>query len=214
MHIRYGLLFHYLHFIYFCLSEGLKDKRFISYCLNQEKLIYTIIILSFSLFCLIAIFYIQYYVIVQVLRIGGYHGEIICKRSLLRLYDPTYKANNKYNKIILTMLIKDVIIFVWSLLFIIPGIIKYYSYKMVPYILAENQDIGCKKALKLSKQMTKGSRLKMLKTDLSFIGGYILGILTLGIGILLIRPYKHVINTRLYLELKEEAIKKGLSFSA
>lgn len=63
--------------------------------------------------------------------------------------------------IILTMLLKDIYNFLWFLLLIIPGIIKAYAYRMVPYILADNPNIGCKRAIELSIQMTNGQKFEI-----------------------------------------------------
>ena len=55
-----------------------------------------------------------------------------------------------------------------TLLLIVPGIIKHYEYYMVPYILAENPTMTCRRAMELSSKMTEGQKMDMLKMDLSF----------------------------------------------
>lgn len=115
-----------------------------------------------------------------------------------------------YGGIVKTMLLTDVFIFLWSLLLIVPGIVKSYSYRMVPYILADNPSIGVKKAIALSNEMTMGHKFNMFVLDLSFIGWYLLGILALGIGVLFVLPYDNATNTELYLVLRKNALENNL----
>lgn len=110
------------------------------------------------------------------------------------------------------MTCRNVFQFLWNFT-IIGGIIKYYDYKMIPYILAENPKISCKKAFSLSKQMIKGYRRKALLLDLSFAGWMILQPLTLGIlGVLFVNPYYTSTMTELYISLRRECIENKISF--
>jgi uncharacterized membrane protein len=115
-----------------------------------------------------------------------------------------------YIKIVQTMFLKSVFILLWSLLLIIPGIIKSYAYRMVPYILADNPNIGVIEAITLSKEMTAGHKFDIFVLDLSFIGWYFLGALALGIGVLFVMPYENATNAELYLVLRKEALKNNL----
>lgn len=115
-----------------------------------------------------------------------------------------------YTNIVQTMLLKNVLIFLWSLLFIIPGIVKAYAYRMVPYILADNPNIGVKRAIALSNEMTMGHKFDMFVLDLSFIGWYLLGALALGIGVFFVMPYENATNAELYLALRENALANNL----
>lgn len=117
----------------------------------------------------------------------------------------------RYPKVVLTMLLRGVYVFLWSLLLIIPGIIKSYSYRMVPYILADNPSIGYNRAIELSSNMTRGEKWNIFVLDLSFIGWYLLGLLALGIGILFVNPYYDATNAELYLVLRKNAIDSRLT---
>ncbi len=117
----------------------------------------------------------------------------------------------RYLHVLVTMLLRGIYILLWTLLLIIPGIVKSYAYRMVPYILADNPKIGHNRAIELSNQMTKGEKWNMFILDLSFIGWYILGALALGIGVLFVQPYYDATNAELYLVLKENAIADGLT---
>ncbi|MBR5309507.1 MAG: DUF975 family protein [Oscillospiraceae bacterium] len=102
-------------------------------------------------------------------------------------------------------------IFLWSLLFYIPGIIKSYEYRMVPYILAENPNIDSNRAFEISSKMTKGEKWKIFVLDLSFIGWFLLGILTCGIGLFFLEPYIQATYAELYQVMREKA--HGLGFA-
>lgn len=116
----------------------------------------------------------------------------------------------RYKGIVLTMLWKDFLNFLWFLLLVIPGIVKAYAYSMVPYILADNPNIGYKRAVELSVQMTDGEKFNIFVLGLSFLGWYLLGALAFGLGGLFVNPYKNATEAELYLVLKENAINKGL----
>lgn len=118
---------------------------------------------------------------------------------------------NRYIKIVLTMLLRDVYLFLWTLLLIIPGVIKGYSYRLVPYILADNPEIGYNRAIELSNEMTRGHKWNMFVLDLSFLGWYILGTIAFCIGVLFVAPYELATNAELYLILRDDAIKNDLT---
>lgn len=119
----------------------------------------------------------------------------------------------RYLAIVKGMLWKNVLTFLWFLLLIIPGIVKSYAYSMVPFILADNPEIGRKRAIELSNHMTNGQKWRMFVLDLSFLGWYILGTLALGIGILFVLPYDHSTKAELYKVLRQQAIYDGKSNS-
>jgi len=98
----------------------------------------------------------------------------------------------------------------WSLLLIVPGIIKGIAYSMTPFILAECPNVTATDAIKLSMRMTKGHKGKLFVMMLSFIGWYLLSGLTLGIlAIVFVNPYYYTTYAGFYVELKENAIANG-----
>jgi uncharacterized membrane protein len=117
-----------------------------------------------------------------------------------------YGFKNGYWNIVGTMMWKAIAIFLWTLLLIIPGIIKTYAYRMVPYILADNPEIGVSRALELSNDMTRGHKLDMWVLDLSFIGWYLLGLLAFFVGVLFVNPYVDATNAELYLVLRKNSL--------
>jgi len=121
-----------------------------------------------------------------------------------------FKSSGFLN-IVKVMFVRSMVTFAWALLLIVPGIIKYYAYRMVPYILAENPHMEYKRALELSVQMTQGEKMNIFVLDLSFIGWYLLGALLMGIGILFVQPYVDMTHALLYKELRASVILSGES---
>ncbi len=95
-----------------------------------------------------------------------------------------------------------VFIFLWSLLLIIPGIIKALSYSMTPYIIAEHPDIDAMAAIDKSKEMMHGNKARLFFMYLSFIGWLILCAFTFGIGLFFLIPYVKMTEANFYVELR------------
>ena len=94
----------------------------------------------------------------------------------------------------------------WSLCFIIPGVIKHYEYYMVPYLVAEYPQMDRKEIFRLSKVMMDGNKFDTWVLEISFIGWDILGALACCIGGFFVRPYKEATYAELYLKLREERL--------
>ena len=97
-------------------------------------------------------------------------------------------------------------VFLWSLLFFIPGIVKAYSYSMMFFIMAENPEISVRKAMKISKELTRGYKGELFALDLSFIGWVILALIPFGLGIIWLVPYMLMTRTNVYQYLKQAAL--------
>ena len=91
--------------------------------------------------------------------------------------------------------------FLWSLLFVIPGIIASYRYAMAAYILAEHPDMTASEAINASKQMMVGNKWRLFCLEFSFIGWDILCLFTLGLGALVLNPYKEADYAAFYREV-------------
>lgn len=115
-----------------------------------------------------------------------------------------------YGHILLIMFLRSLKVFLWSLLLVIPGIIKSYEYCMVPYILAENPDLDSASVFALSRSMMDGQKMEAFVLDLSFLLWDLLGSITLGIAdVLWVTPYKAATKAELYAALREEALQRG-----
>jgi len=100
-----------------------------------------------------------------------------------------------------TRFLKTLYCFLWSLLFIIPGIIASYSYAMTGYILAEHPELTASEAIARSKEMMSGNRFRLFCLHLSFIGWAILCAFTMGIGNLWLNPYRQASVAAFYREV-------------
>ena len=108
----------------------------------------------------------------------------------------------KYGRNIITLLLVSIKTILWSLLFIIPGIIKTYEYAIIPYILADDPEISSKDAFKKAKEMMTGNKWRLCKLEFSFIGWILLSTLTFGIGVFFLEPYMQAAIAEFYAELK------------
>ncbi|MEG1292239.1 MAG: DUF975 family protein [Lachnospiraceae bacterium] len=137
--------------------------------------------------------------------------EVGCKRFFIEnlKYNATLREllcgfEQNYLKIVKTMFLKGLYIFLWTLLLFIPGIIKSYEYRMIPYILADRRELTTEEAFTLSRNMMYGNKWDTFVLDMSFIGWYLLSGITLGIvGIFFSNPYKDQTDAALYQYLKE-----------
>ena len=143
--------------------------------------------------------------------------EVGCKRFYVRNLNESaqvgnvgFAFDNHYKNITKTMFFRDLYTILWTLLFIIPGIVKSYEYQMIPYLLAENPQMSREQAFAESKRMMSGQKWRAFVLDLSFIGWNILSAITLGIlGIFYVQPYMDATHAALY-----EALRYGTPYGA
>lgn len=110
-----------------------------------------------------------------------------------------FAFDHSYMNIVNTKFYCNLHIFLWTLLFIVPGIYKHYQYYMVDYILAENPGMQRKEVLERSKNMMNGQKWKTFVLDLSFILYHILGIITCGlVEVFYVKPYVCLTRALLY----------------
>ena len=101
-------------------------------------------------------------------------------------------------------LFRGILITLWSLLLIIPGIIKSLSYAMTMYIVKDHPELTVNEAIDLSKDMMYGHKYDLFYLYISFIGWYLLSILTLGIGTFWLMPYIETAQASFYEDVKAE----------
>lgn len=147
----------------------------------------------------------------NVLRIGANRFFIQNRTEMVRtgtIFDGF--RSGYYGNIVLTMFLKDLYVALWTLLLIIPGVIKELEYMMVPYILAENPGMDRKEAFAISKRMMDGEKFDAFVLQLSFIGWYLLAAITCGlVGIFYVNPYVEATMTELYAYNKGKAFHEG-----
>lgn len=107
-----------------------------------------------------------------------------------------------FKRVFLTELMKNIYICLWSLLLIVPGIIKSYSYAMTEFLMLDNPNLSYDEAITESMRMMQGYKMKLFMLDLSFIGWFLLCLLTLGIGFLWLHPYVYTSHAYFYETLK------------
>lgn len=164
-------------------------------------------IVGITIFILIAILAVIVLYILQVLLI--FPLQVGISRFMIKSIDDrakvseiTYGFDHSYKNIIKTMFHYDIRIFLWALLFIIPGFYKQYQYRMVPYILAEHPDLDYRTVLKRSADMMNGHKWKAFMLDLSFILWHLGGLMTCGIlEIFYVIPYQDLTSAALYRKL-------------
>ena len=125
------------------------------------------------------------------LNVGTDHGESVGVTSVFR--------DGTYGNAVKVLFLQTLYVALWSILFVVPGIMKAYSYRMVPYLLAEHPDITPKDAFAQSTEMMNGHRWKTFVLDISFFGWWLLSIFSLGIlAVVFVIPYQMLVYAGLY----------------
>ncbi len=110
-----------------------------------------------------------------------------------------YAFDNGYMNTVKVMFFMDLYTFLWTLLLIIPGIVKSYEYRMIPYLLAKNPELTREEAFAKSKEMMRGNKWRAFVLDLSFIPWQLLSLITFGIvGMFFVNPYVFETNAALF----------------
>lgn len=114
--------------------------------------------------------------------------------------------SNNFLKTFLLHLVQSIFIFLWTLLFIVPGIVKSYSYALVYYLQQETENIHREPTdlITESRQWMDGHKWQLFCLDFSFIGWYLLGALCFGIGTFFVVPYHQQARANFYLNLRAD----------
>ena len=165
----------------------------------------TVVVLIIKIVCVVALIIVipVSVFLINPLEVGTNRFFVQNLKLDANLREICFAFDHNYLNCVKILFFRDLYVFLWSLLFIIPGIIKAYEYRMVPYILGDNPNIDREEAFALSNMLMQGNKGKAFVLDLSFLGWYILNGLTLGIlGIFYVNPYIKQTNAALYLKLK------------
>ncbi|MBE3643978.1 MULTISPECIES: DUF975 family protein [Bacillus] len=119
-----------------------------------------------------------------------------------------FSEGNRFLKSFLLYLLVNLYLFLWMLLFIIPGIIKSFSYSMTYFIINDHPEYSLNEAITESRRMMGGHKMEYFILCLSFIGWFILSCITLGIGFLWLIPYFYTTSAAFYEEIAEEYYEK------
>ena len=132
--------------------------------------------------------------------------EVGCRRFFLQnswrnaeLKELGAGFKDNWGTVVLTMFLKNLFLFLWALLLVVPAIIKAYSYRLVPYILEDHPELSAMQAITLSRKMMNGHKADAFVLDLSFLGWILLSALTAGIlHIFYVGPYIQATDAELY----------------
>jgi uncharacterized membrane protein len=129
-----------------------------------------------------------------------------------------FKDMQVYGKTVVTYFIMSLYLFLWTLLFIIPGIIKAFAYSQTFYILADNPSLSFNEAIEASMKMMYGYKWKYVGLAFRFFGWSLLCIFTLGIGFIWVLPWAMATQAKFYEDIKNnpitEEVKKTVEVSA
>ncbi|MDE6607266.1 MAG: DUF975 family protein [Lachnospiraceae bacterium] len=133
-----------------------------------------------------------------------------CKRFFMisrvqetELNELGFAFTNGYWNVVKTEFLRALFTSLWSMLFVIPGIIKSYEYRMIPYLLAENPRLEYSEAFRISKELMDGQKWDTFVLDLSFLGWALLAACTCGIlSVFYVAPYIAYTDVELYIVLQ------------
>lgn len=161
-------------------------------------------ILVLTMISAIAVLYIPQALLINPFQVGVDRFMIKSMDGRANVSEITYGFDHSYKNVVKTMFHYDLRVFLWALLFIIPGFYKQYQYRMVPYILAEHPDMNYKEVLQRSAILMNGHKWNAFVLDLSFILWHLLGLITCGIvEIFYTSPYHNLTSAALYRKLIE-----------
>lgn len=126
------------------------------------------------------------------------NGDAAITRNTVRLAFSDYVRNA------VSILLVYLYTILWTLLFIVPGIIKGLAYSLTPFIVKDNPQLSPNQAINLSMKMMKGHKFDLFYLYLSFIGWILLAMLTLGVGLLWVIPYMQTSMAAFYLDVKND----------
>ncbi|MCP3775256.1 DUF975 family protein [Paenibacillus sp. MZ04-78.2] len=142
------------------------------------------------------------------LTLGMYSYFLDTVRGKLTSVENLFDGFNKrqFGNAIGLNILSNIFIFLWSLLLFVPGIIAALSYSQAYFIMRDNPEITATDALRQSKEMMNGHKSRLFMLYLSFIGWYLLGIISLLIGLLWVYPYIYASRAAFYQELKNQNV--------
>ena len=117
--------------------------------------------------------------------------------------DIMFKGIEQFVPALIVWVLKQLFIFLWSLLFFIPGVIKHYGYSLAMYLLEEDPSIEPMSALKKSEELMRGHKWRLFCLDFSYIGWIILSMLTFGILFLWVKPKMDLAHYEFYRDIRE-----------
>lgn len=144
------------------------------------------------------------FIITPVLYFGLTLNFIAVSRNGDAVVERTFDGFKNFGNVWVMSFLIGLFTFLWSLLLIIPGIIKGISYSFAPYILADNPEMSGSEAINVSKSMTYGHKGELFVLGLSFFWWYVLCIITFGLASIYVSPYICTAYANAYNKIKEQ----------
>lgn len=184
-------------------SEELTSDLLNSNIISDEIVAVILVILGFWLMILVVLLMVNF-VIGGAITLGyvKFNLNLVDKKDAR--FSDLFSQFGRLGQGFVLQLLRSIFIFLWTLLFLIPGIIATYRYAMAPYILCENPYMSASEAITASKELMDGNKWRLFCLDFSFIGWALLCVFTLGIGFLWLYPYQEAAYAAFYREIKRE----------
>lgn len=144
------------------------------------------------------------YLLIGPLYVGLHRVFLNIARGNSPEIENNFEGCHNFGSNLVLGLMMNILITLWSLLFVIPGIIKSYAYSIAYFVKCDNPELGWRECLDRSEAMMKGNKWRLFCLQFSFIGWSILGALVCGVGILWVNAYMSTANAVFYEELKRE----------
>ncbi len=145
------------------------------------------------------------FIIVPAFKLGIHRLYLNLAKGEKPSTDKFLSGVNSLGKAFFLELLMDVFTFLWTLLLIVPGIIKSISYSMSFYVLSENPDMTAQEALNESKRLMDGHKMDYFILTLSFFWWYLLEGLTFGLAAIYVYPYISATTANFYQEIKSNS---------
>ena len=144
-----------------------------------------------------------------VLAFGFMAAYLTLVRTKSTSFETLFSGFSNFGTTCVVGILQTIFLTLWTLLFIIPGIVKIYSYSMTYYVLHDNPNLSASEAITESRRMMNGYKGKLFCLDLSFIGWFLLSALTLGLLGFYVLPYYNAARARFYEDLKNKPTVEG-----
>ena len=157
----------------------------------------------------IALTFIGSIILSGVLAFGFMAAYLTLVRTKNTSFETLFSGFSNFGTTCVAGILQTIFLTLWTLLFIIPGIVKIYSYSMTYYVLHDNPNLSASEAITESRRMMNGYKGKLFCLDLSFIGWFLLSALTLGLLGFYVLPYYNAARARFYEDLKNKPTVEG-----
>ena len=202
------------------ITSGVLDRYDLEATLSREEVLalireiisYVFTPSFFIVFVITAIVYVLFLMlVVNPLVVGMCKWGIENRKDKASFSELWTVFKNNYSQTVVTMFVYQLIVFLWTLLLIVPGIIKTYQYMMVPYLIADNPELTRKEACEQSREMMKGQKWNAFVLGLSFLGWILLAAalefipyipFSFVLTYFFVTPYMFLTEIELYAKLK------------